>query len=84
MTVIIAFVVGYVLGLKTDDDDVGQLRRSLRALYGSDEFSDVVTAARIQMASTLRVIADMTDGDPGQENEDGDLVATVRNLVGPN
>ena len=41
--------VGYVVGARTGGKDLDRLGRSLKALYGTDEFTDVVVAARAQV-----------------------------------
>lgn len=75
-------VIGYVIGAKTGGKELDQLGRSLTTLFGTDEFADVVTSARSQVGSTLRELAAMVDGDR-HEAPGGDLIARVRNLVGP-
>jgi hypothetical protein len=87
MTAFVAFVLGYILGVKTSDRDVEQLRTSLVALYGSEEFADVVSAVRTQVAGVLRSLADVAETGTGSsggsvDGSGADLVATVRNLVG--
>jgi hypothetical protein len=77
-----ALIVGYVIGAKTGGKELDQLGRSLTKLFGTEEFADVVTSARSQAGSTLRELASMVDGDH-HEGSGGDLIARVRNLVGP-
>jgi hypothetical protein len=77
-----ALIIGYVIGAKTGGKELDQLGRSLTKLFGTEEFADVVTSARSQAGSTLRELASMVDGDH-QEGSGGDLIARVRNLVGP-
>jgi hypothetical protein len=77
-----ALIIGYVIGAKTGGKELDQLGRSLTKLFGTEEFADVVTSARLQAGSTLRELASMVDGDH-QEGSGGDLIARVRNLVGP-
>jgi hypothetical protein len=77
-----ALVIGYVIGAKTGGKELDNLSRSLMTLFGTDEFADVVTSARSQVGSTLRELAAMVDGQPDDE-EAGDLIARVRNLVSP-
>jgi hypothetical protein len=81
MTAFVALVIGWVIGARSGRKDLDRIARSLRALYGTDEFAEVMTAVRVQIAETLRSTATMidehhTDADPG-----GDLVAHVRRLV---
>jgi hypothetical protein len=77
-----ALIIGYVIGAKTGGKDLDQLSRSLVTLFGTDEFADVVTSARSQVGSTLRELASMVDGERDDE-EAGDLITRVRNLVSP-
>ncbi len=81
MNVFVAMAVGYLLGAKTGGEDLDQLGRSVKTLCQTDEFSDVVSATRAQVATTLRELASMVDGE--LPLPDGvDLVAQVRRLVG--
>jgi hypothetical protein len=77
-----ALIIGYVIGAKTGGKDLDQLSRSLMALFGTDEFADVVTSARSQVGSTLRELASMVDGER-DDAAAGDLITRVRNLVSP-
>jgi hypothetical protein len=81
--VFLALMVGYVIGAKTGGKELEELGRSVNALFGTDEFADVVTSARSQVGSTLRELASMVDGEHRLTDVSGDLVAKVRNLVGP-
>ena len=49
MNVLVALAVGYLIGAKTGGKDLDQLGRSLKALCETDEFADVVAAARAQI-----------------------------------
>ena len=49
MNILVALAVGYVVGAKTGGKDLDQLGRSLKALCETDEFADVVAAARAQV-----------------------------------
>ncbi|HEX3795461.1 MAG TPA: hypothetical protein VHV57_13275 [Acidimicrobiales bacterium] len=80
---LVALVIGYVIGAKTGGKELDQLGESITALLGSDEFGDVVASARAQAGSTLRQLASMVDGDRHLTDVGGDLVAKVRNLVAP-
>jgi hypothetical protein len=91
MNVVLALAIGYVVGAKSGGKELDQLGRSLKALCETEEFSDVIGAARAQLGSTLRELASMVDGErrvPDVSGEaraadaGGDLVARVRNLVG--
>jgi hypothetical protein len=82
MKLIFALAVGYLIGAKTGAKDLGQLSQSLKALCETDEFADVISAARSQVGSTLRELAALVDGDRKLPDVNGDLVARVRDLVG--
>jgi hypothetical protein len=94
----IAMVLGYLLGSRTGKD-TDQLGTSIKALRESDEFADVVSAARSHVGHTLRGLASMVDGsDPSGasgasadgegngagEQAGGDLVERVRHIFGQN
>jgi hypothetical protein len=81
---LVALAAGYLLGAKTGGKDLDQLGRSLKALSETEEFGDVVSAARTHVGSTLRELAAIIDGDHPIPDLGGDLVARVRNLVGHN
>jgi hypothetical protein len=80
--ILLALVVGYLVGAKTGGKDLDQLSGSLKALCETDEFSDVVSAARAQVASTLREVASVVDGDRRTAPAGTDLVDRVKSLVG--
>jgi hypothetical protein len=80
--VVMALVVGYVIGAKTGGKELDELGRSVTALLGTDEFADVVVSARAHVGSTLRDLASMVEGEHRLADVSGDLVARVRNLVG--
>jgi len=82
MNALFAVAIGYVIGAKTGGEDLGQLTQSLKVLCGTDEFADVIEAARAHVGGTLRAMATMIDGDQGSCEGSGDLVAQVRHLVG--
>jgi hypothetical protein len=82
MNVFVALAVGYVVGAKTGGKDLDRLSRSLKALCETDEFADVVIAARSQLGSTLRELASVVDGEHRLPDTTGDLVAKVRHIVG--
>ena len=79
--VVAALAVGYALGAKTGGKDLDQLTRSLKLLYGTDEFADVLAAARTQLSATLRELATVVEGQNAAAETGGDLVARVRGLV---
>ena len=82
MKLLAALAVGYFVGARTGGRDLEQLSQSLKALCETDEFSDVVAAARSQLGTTLRELAAIADGDRPLPEVNGDLVAKVRHLVG--
>jgi|HubBroStandDraft_1064217.scaffolds.fasta_scaffold2061320_1 hypothetical protein len=82
MSVLLALAAGYLIGARTGGKDLDQLGRSLKALYGTDEFADVVTAARAQIGTTLHELAALIEGEHRLPEEGGDLVARVRHIVG--
>jgi hypothetical protein len=82
MKILVALAVGYIVGAKTGSKDLDQLGRSLKALCDTEEFADVVSAARAQMGSTLRELASIVDGAQLPDASTGDLVARVSHLVG--
>jgi hypothetical protein len=82
MNAFLALIVGYVMGAKSGRKELDQLSRSLKALCETDEFSDVVSAARAHVGSSLRQLASVVDGEHRVPEAGGDLVARVRNLVG--
>jgi hypothetical protein len=82
MSVLMALAIGYLVGAKTGGDDLDRLGRSLKALCETDEFADVVVAARAQAGHTLRELAAIVDGQRRSPEAGADLVAQVRHLVG--
>lgn len=82
MTILAAALVGFLIGSRSGDEDFDQIRRSLVALYGTDEFADLIAATRSQAAKILRELAQIVDPEPSAMVADGDVVARVRHLVG--
>jgi hypothetical protein len=80
MGILAALVAGFVIGTKSGGEEWDEVRQSLMALYGSEEFADVVTATRAQVAKALRVAAQMVDTEV-VEVEGTDVVARVRHLI---
>jgi hypothetical protein len=78
---IAAMAAGYLLGARAGRRDLDQLTKSLKALCQTDEFADVVTAARLQLGATLRELAAAVEGQSAPLDSAQDLVATVRRLV---
>ncbi len=84
MGLLCALALGYFLGAKTAGPELDQLMSSLRALAESDEFADVVSAARAHLAQGLHEAAAMLDSAPSPVGgtQNGDLVDRVRHLFG--
>lgn len=82
MKLLIALAAGYVIGVKAGSRDLDQLTQSLKALTDTDEFGEVVAAARAHVGGTLRELAAIIDGEHPLPDIGGDLVARVRTLVG--
>ena len=85
MRVLFALAVGYAIGAKGGGKDFDQLMRSLKAVRDSEEFGDLVAAARSHVGHALHEFATMVDGsaaalDDGQELVGSDLVDQVRHL----
>jgi hypothetical protein len=83
----IAMIIGYLIGARAGSKDLDQLSESVKALRASEEFGDVVAAARSHVGHTLRELASALDGssataaDPEAEPQ-GDLVDRVRHIFG--
>ena len=88
MGMFMAFVIGWLVGARTGKKEFDDLTRSLRALGRSDEFGEVVAAARSHVSHTLRELAVVVDGmeTSGKDGQlvdgDQDLVARVKTLFG--
>jgi hypothetical protein len=82
MKTLVALAAGYLIGAKAGGKELDRLSRSLKTLYSTDEFADVVSAARAQLGSTLRDLASIVDSHEPVPDVGGDLVATVRHIVG--
>jgi len=86
-----ALAVGYALGSRSGRKELDELVRALKRLTGTEEFSDVVVAARAQLAASLRELAAVVDAGLDRGDEEGrprleseaalDLVARVSRLV---
>jgi hypothetical protein len=79
---LLALIASYVLGARTGGKDLDRVAQSLKALYETEEFADVVDAARSQVSSILRDVAGMVEGHRNPPEVEGDLVARVSHLVG--
>jgi hypothetical protein len=84
MGTVVGLAVGYVMGTRTDRDDLDRIYRSVRSLVGTDEFADLVSAVRTHAAHLLHEVASMIEGvDPEPAIEEGtDLVDRVRSIFG--
>ncbi len=83
MGMLIAFAAGFVVGARTGKKDFDDLTSSLRALRDSQEFADVVSAARSHVSHGLRELASVLDGAASAaDGESGDVVTRVRVLFG--
>lgn len=82
MGIFVAFAVGYVLGARTGSRDLDQLREAIAALRESDEFADLVSAARSHASHTLHEIANMVERGDTPDIDTDDLVGRVRQLFG--
>ena len=83
----IAMIIGYLIGARAGSKDLNQLSESVKALRASEEFGDVVAAARSHAGHTLRELASVLDGssakgDDAQGEPQGDLVDRVRHIFG--
>lgn len=83
MNTFVVLAAGYVVGVKTRGEDLDRLTQSLKTLCQTEEFADVLSAARIQLGSTLRELASVVDGQRDLPEAGDDIVAKVRHLVGP-
>jgi PAS domain S-box-containing protein len=73
--------VGYIVGAKSGAKELDRLSRSVQALFETDEFADLVGAARAHVGSGLRHIAALVDGQQPAPDGAVDIVGKVRNLV---
>ena len=58
MRVLFALAVGYAIGAKGGGKDFDQLMRSLKAVRDSEEFGDLVAAARSHVGHALPRVRD--------------------------
>lgn len=82
MGMLIAFAAGFVVGARTGKKEFEDLTTSLRALRDSQEFADVVAAARAHMSQALRELASVLDGAASATGESEDVVTRVKVLFG--
>ena len=83
MNSFVVLAVGYLIGAKTRGQDLDRFTKALKTLCATDEFADVVSAARSQLGNTLRDLAAIVDGQQTLPDSGDDIVAKVRHLVGP-
>jgi hypothetical protein len=84
---IVAMAVGYVFGARSGGKSLDELIRAARAVRHSEEFADLVSAARVHLAHTMREVATIVENGvgPALSDESGnDLIERVRHLVGRN
>lgn len=82
MGTLAVFAIGYIMGARAGKKEWDDLAQSLKALRASEEFGDVVMAARSHLSHTLRELAEMLDRRGTAPIEEPDLIARVRTLVG--
>lgn len=90
MITLLVFAAGYVVGVHSDRNDIGDLVRALRAVRDSSEVHDLTVALRGHAGHALRGVADFVER--GAESESlrataasvlsTDVVERVRRLVG--
>jgi hypothetical protein len=78
---LVALAAGYVIGATTGGKELENMGRSLKALSETDEFANVVSAARVHVESTLRELAAIVDGEHSVSDLVGNVGARVRHLV---
>lgn len=81
MEMVLAFVVGFVLGDSGGSRDRTDVLDSVEAIRDSEEVAAFVMVARSQVGRTLREVADMVDGSGREALGTPDLVDAVRQLV---
>jgi hypothetical protein len=81
LNLLASLAIGYVAGAKTGEKNIDELSRSLKALRQTDEFAQVISAARAQVAAMLRTTASLVEGEPARPGVTGDLAARVRYLA---
>lgn len=83
MTMLVAFAVGYVMGARGGSEEFDEVVESIKAILGSEAFSDFVAALRFHAAHTLREVAAMLErpraGSGGTDTPD--LVQQVNSLI---
>jgi hypothetical protein len=80
---LIAFGAGFVIGARTGKKEFDDLTTSLRALRDSQEFADVMAAARSHVSYGLRELASVLEGaGSAADGESADVVTRVKVLFG--
>lgn len=77
---LLAFAVGYAIGARGGSEGFDEVVRSAAAIRESDEVQGLVAAVRSHVGYTLRELADRMEEPKGVVDDDGDLLAQVRNL----
>ena len=83
MGLIVVFAAGYVFGTRADAESLDEVVDALRTLRRSEEFHEVVKAARVHVAESLRGLAGMIErGATDTQDVDSpiDLLERVRLL----
>jgi hypothetical protein len=82
VNVLLALAVGYAIGTRSGSQELAELRRSVLALCATEEWGDVVAAARAQAGAGLRGLASLVEGPASPHAQSADLLARVRRLAG--
>ena len=82
MGIVLAFVVGYVVGANAGTEGYQEVVDSLRAVRGSEEFKSLVSAIRSHTGATLRQLGDLIAEDSDESLDTARLLDRVRTLVG--
>jgi hypothetical protein len=80
--IVLAFVVGYVVGANAGNEGYQEVVDSLRAVHRSEEFKSLVSAIRSHTGATLRQLGDLIAEDSDESLDTARLLDRVRTLVG--
>jgi len=83
MDVVMAFLLGYVLGGQGGDGEINGAVKSFGAIRESHEFGAFMMVARSHIGRALRDVADAVDDPQADTVAPPDLVDRVKLLVGP-